>query len=63
MKLKWIILILSAILIVILLVIDKQSAQDSGTDKWTSFGLGVLSVVFVESIMALIAKNRKKKAI
>ena len=63
MKLKLIIPVISGVLIVILLVIDKYSNQSSVTDKWVSFGLGLLSAVFVGSILASISKKDKEKTI
>ena len=63
MKLKWIIPIASAVLIVIFLIINKYSVQDSTTDKWTSFGLGFSSAVFVVTLVPIIVKNNKKKAV
>jgi len=63
MKLKLTIPVISGILIIILLVIDKYSNQNSFADKWASFGLGLLSAVFVSSILAFIFKKDKEKTI
>lgn len=63
MKLKLIIPVVSGILIIILLAIDKYSDQNSVTDKWVSFGLGVLSVLFVSSILSSMSKKDKEKTI
>lgn len=62
MKLKWIIPIVSGVLIVIFLIADKYSARDSAADKWYSFGLGFSSAVFVVSLIPVILKNSRKKA-
>jgi hypothetical protein len=62
MKLKWIIPIISAVLIVIFFIADKYSAHDSSADKWYSFGLGFSSAVFVTTLIPVILKNSRKKS-
>ena len=63
MKLKWIIPIASAVLMVIFLIVDKYSAPDSTTDKWTSFGLGFSSAIFVAALLPIIIKSDRKNTV
>lgn len=60
MKFKSFITIISGLLMVILLLVDLKSGQNSAVDKWTSFGLGMTSVVFISGLVSLIALYRKK---
>lgn len=61
MKLKLLAAIFSGIFIVILLGINLKSAQHSVTDKWTSFGLGLVTVLFIAASAAFIKSYRKQK--
>jgi hypothetical protein len=63
MKFKLSVVILTGILTAILLAINLKSADHSATDKWTSFGLGMVSVVFLSSLISLIAFYRKQRTI
>ena len=60
MKFKSFITIISGLLMVILLLVDLKSGKNSAVDKWTSFGLGMTSVVFISGLVSLIALYRKK---
>ena len=61
MKFKLLAAIFSGVFIVILMVINLKSGQHSATDKWTSFGLGMISVIFIATAAAFIKGYRKQK--
>jgi hypothetical protein len=63
MKIKLLICIISAVLLVLFLLIDLTSADNSATDKWTSFGLGMMAPIFISSIIATVIHYRKQKAL
>jgi len=61
MKFKLLAAIFSGIFIAILLIINLKSPSHSATDKWTSFGLGMISVIFIAALVAVINSYRKQK--
>ena len=61
MKFKSLITIISGLGMIILLLVDLKSGQNSTVDKWTSFGLGMISVIFISSLISLIALYKKRK--
>ncbi len=63
MKIKLLLLFASGILLVVLLLIDLRSGNDKTTDKWASFGLGMMAPIFVSSIIAAVLEYRKQKAL
>jgi len=63
MKIKLLLAIASAFLLVLFLIIDLKSIHDSTTDKWASFGLGMMAPIFIAGIIATIIRYRKQKAL
>jgi len=63
MKIKLLILFASGALLVLFLLIDLKSVQNSITDKWANFGLGMMAPIFIASIIAAIIRYRKQKAL
>jgi hypothetical protein len=63
MKIKLSIAILSAVLFVVFLMIDKNSVQDSAVDKWTSFGMGFMAPILVANLLSTVMLYRKLKAL
>ena len=61
MKIKLLIAIVSAILLAFFLFIDSKAIDNSATDKWASFGMGMVSVIFVSSSLSAINIYRKQK--
>ena len=60
MKIKLLIAIVSAILLAFFLFIDSKAIDNSATDKWASFGMGMVSVIFVSSSLSAINIYRKQ---
>jgi len=60
MKIKLLIAIVSAILLAFFLFIDSKATDKSATDKWSSFGMGMVSVIFVSSSLSAINIYRKQ---
>lgn len=60
MKIKLLITLISAVLLVVFLIIDLQSAHNSVTDKWTSFGLGLAAPILVAGIISIVRARRQK---
>ena len=63
MKIKLLITLISGVLLVLFLLIDLKSADNSAIDKWTSFGLGLMAPIFVSGIIATVVSYRKQKAV
>ncbi len=63
MKIKLLIVLVSGALLVLFLLVNLQSANNSATDKWTSFGLGMMAPIFISSIIATVIYYRKQKAL
>lgn len=62
MKFKSFITLASGLLLVGLLLFNFNSEHNSAADKWTSFGLGMLSVIFISNLISFIALYKKKKS-
>lgn len=60
MKIKLLIAIVSAILLAFFLFIDSRATDNSATDKWASFGMGMVSVIFVSSSLSAFNIYRKQ---
>ncbi|HVV54491.1 MAG TPA: hypothetical protein VHC47_04175 [Mucilaginibacter sp.] len=63
MKIKLLISVLSAILFVFFLAIDLKAGHDSATDKWMSFGMGVMAPVCLAGLISTVMLYRKQKSI
>jgi len=59
MKIKLLIAIVSAILLAFFLFIDSKAADNSATEKWASFGMGMVSVIFISSSLSAFNIYRK----
>lgn len=62
MKIKLLITLVSAVLLVVFLIIDLKTTNDSATDKWASFGLGLTVPILVSSIISIV-RTRKQNAV
>ncbi len=60
MKIKLLITVVSAVLLVVFLIIDLKSVNDSATDKWTSFGLGAMAPILVSGVISIVRAWRQK---
>ena len=60
MKIKLLIALFSAILLAFFLLIDSKATDNSAAEKWASFGMGMVSVIFVSSSLSAINIYRKK---
>ena len=61
MKLKFLVPVVTGILTAVFLYISSTT-QNSTVDKWTSFGMGITTAIFVSSLIAAI-KDKKTKAL
>jgi len=60
MKIKLLIAIISAILLAFFLFIDSKATNNSATEKWASFGMGMVLVIFISSSLSAFNIYRKQ---
>ena len=63
MKIKLLIAIVSGILLAFFLFIETNATDNSATDKWASFGMGMASVIFISSSLSAFSIYRKQNRI
>lgn len=59
MKMKLLVPIVTGVLTVLFLYISSTTGN-STVDKWTSFGMGITTAIFVSSLIAVIKGSKTK---